>query len=350
MASSDSNPEIKIEPEVISSLKTTTRPSRAQKHHKKACPIRVMQHNSPQTPAPSTSEPSNAFKCSNCSESFEYKSSLIIHEMSHKRKTTCQVCSKKIYKENFKEHLKIHLENKSYYCDFCLLPFPTKFLLIYHLRTHVNSKLFYCNECGNGFNDKRHFKNHMLTHIDGRPFKCDLCPKDYRRKQHLEFHLIGAHQTERKLNCKICDYSTQFIREFKHHRRLIHIKKFKCNLCDREFKESIFLWRHKQAVHLKANVFKCLFCNQLFTSLNYVKRHLKNVHDEVGENYKYIDGKREEFEEVMKNRKIEIKLRKEKVPSEDGIVGMKIVLDNGKISRFNEKSVESKKIYKLNNF
>lgn len=226
-------------------------------------------------------EPSSIaiFKCSTCTQTFEFKSQQIIHEMSHKVKSTCQVCSKKIYKENMKEHMKIHLRNKSYICNFCNEKLATKFLMIFHLRSqHMKTKAYYCNVCGHGFNDSRHYKNHLLTHIDSQPFKCDLCPKGYKRKQLLEFHLIGAHQTERKLHCTICDFETINLQDLKRHRN-VHLKNFKCEVCEKEFRERRYLTLHHETVHVKERNYQCMLCDKDFFAEQYVKKHLKRAHD-----------------------------------------------------------------------
>lgn len=197
--------------------------------------------------------------------------------MSHKVKINCQVCSKRIYKENQKEHMDVHLKNKCYFCNFCNAEFASKTPLLIHLRSqHIKSKRFHCY-CGKGFNDTRHFRNHMITHIEERPFKCDLCGKKYKQKQLLEFHMIGNHQSERKLRCTFCNFMAGSFKELNKHRQ-DHLQKYQCLKCDKIFKERRHAKTHFDSTHLKLQNYQCLVCDKTMVSEKNVKFHLKSVH------------------------------------------------------------------------
>ena len=74
---------------------------------------------------------------------------------------SCSICNKKFHlKGNFKNHLKIHSEEKPFKCHYgsCLKCFPTKAQLINHAIRHYKSK---CNICNNFFVFKVEFLRHM---------------------------------------------------------------------------------------------------------------------------------------------------------------------------------------------
>ncbi|KAL7013155.1 hypothetical protein ACKWTF_015222 [Chironomus riparius] len=321
---------LKLEPKIEESISIITFPTTSPPRSPNPTHTSSKRQPIPQQIEPS---PIAIFKCSTCTQTFEFKSQQIIHEMSHKVKSTCQVCSKKIYKGNMKEHMKIHLRNKSYICNFCNEKFATKFLMIFHLRSqHIKSKAYYCNDCGRGFNDSRHYKNHLVTHIDSQPFKCDLCPKGYKRKQLLEFHLIGAHQTERKLQCTICDFETINLQELKKHRN-VHLKNFQCEVCQKEFKERRYLALHHEAVHVKERNYQCLICEKDFFAVQYVKRHLKRVHD----------GDLTKFRCLAPEKMLEKKVAENRVPEQE-IVRKSMKNIPLKIPKKNKKPAKASKV------
>lgn len=133
---------------------------------------------------------SNGFKCRHCNKIFEYKSMLIIHELTHKRKIICPVCSKKVYKANRDEHMEVHFNKKCYICDYCGLRFGAKSLILRHMSTHSKIKRFQCKQCGRGFSRNYIYQNHILTHIEAKPFKCDLCNREYTNKRNIKVCFI----------------------------------------------------------------------------------------------------------------------------------------------------------------
>lgn len=159
-----------------------TSASRPHKHHKKAVPIRLM----PLENSQSLPSPTNEFKCAHCSETFEYKSSLIIHEMSHKRMTTCGVCSKQIFMGNIDEHLKSHHETK--------------------MQPEVQPE---------------------------KLFECDLCPKVCEQKVEMAIHMVSYHQRIRRRKIVEKESKDEEARE-----------SFECLICHKIFTSLTVVQRH----------------------------------------------------------------------------------------------------------
>lgn len=44
-----------------------------------------------------------------------------------------------------------------------------------HLKVHQNQRTFICRVCNKGFNHPATLYTHIKTHDGMRPFKCDIC-------------------------------------------------------------------------------------------------------------------------------------------------------------------------------
>ncbi|MBI5377039.1 MAG: hypothetical protein HZA82_00230 [Thaumarchaeota archaeon] len=59
-------------------------------------------------------------------------------------------------------------------------------------------------------------------------------------------------------------------------------KKFKCEKCDKKFKQQEELMQHEQVIHGKDLQYDCKECNQFFSSMEQMRTHLQRYHSYRG--------------------------------------------------------------------
>lgn len=251
------------------------------------------------------------FQCEKCTKSFLRKGDLSRHcrtnsckRMTHLPKVSifqCYICSKEL--KSFyllrRHMLLFHLRNhsKRYSCDECPKKYTSMEHLRYHKRAiHRNERPFACSLCSKTFHDKAYLAKHCLIHSKEKPFVCEICSKAFSHKSNLTRHKV-CHVGERKFECDVCfkkfmfqailnthklthvaiEFSCSecpkvFISrhgltrhvKFKHNEP--HLKPFKCELCEKSFKENTTLKSHFRAVHLQLKPFECVRCKWKFSS------------------------------------------------------------------------------------
>ena len=107
-------------------------------------------------------------KCDDCSASFETKSRLFRHQISHS-------------------------EVKPFMCDVCLMSFTANYILKRHMMIHSGVKPFMCHVCLMSFTENQHVKRHMMIHTGEKPYKCGSCSYKCSRKDYLDKHRRSMH-------------------------------------------------------------------------------------------------------------------------------------------------------------
>lgn len=139
-------------------------------------------------------------KCSICPQSFEYKSSLIVHELQHKKPNDkkelkkffrckhCDFLTELI--EDIKKHSLNHKSNKNklkkyFKCKHCKFMTEFKGAISRHVKIH--QKNIRCCHCDSIFNDDKSYQEHnKKVHSD--QFSCSLCGENYNTKLDLKRH------------------------------------------------------------------------------------------------------------------------------------------------------------------
>ncbi|PIO40509.1 hypothetical protein AB205_0042910 [Aquarana catesbeiana] len=88
------------------------------------------------------------FSCPECGESFSSKSSLTVHQRSHRGSRS---------------------EGNSYSCPECEKSFAQKADLARHVRSHTGEKPYSCPECGKCFSQKANLARHQKSHTRDKP-------------------------------------------------------------------------------------------------------------------------------------------------------------------------------------
>lgn len=191
----------------------------------------------------------NSFKCNQCPYIGRSMKNLHAHNYFHEKKFACEICGKKYLK-------RLYLERHQF---------------IYHFKTCKNSSSskLSCNECGKKFKHSSYLKQHQKFIHSGVKHQCDYCLKKFNGKGNLVNHIFDHIE---KVPCKICKKGFSKFRLIAHY-RLQHLTeaRFKCDLCDRKFKQKKKLKRHIVDVH-RYGKFTCA-CRQKFITLDELFNH-----------------------------------------------------------------------------
>lgn len=182
------------------------------------------------------------------------------HNMA-KNLCECQYCGIFISGRDYTRH--IHLHEKPFTCDICLMQFQSKQNLRRHIEgIHINpserrkvimtkkemiaiKKKFKCNLCGKGFNEKPKLDKHLLSKEYG--FSCNICCKSFkfscRLESHKLSHLLSATNSN-NFKCDLCGQCFADEYQFNQH-KLIKEYNFNCDLCCKSFQFNYRLQKHK---------------------------------------------------------------------------------------------------------
>ena len=131
------------------------------------------------------SQPNNtSYSCDKCDKSFACPGSLPRHKKSahsDRKPFVCSICGKSFLRmDSLQFHSAVHSNVKRYSCRFCDLEFKTKHGCRLHIKTKHENK----------FPSKTSLKSHeaLNTGINIKLFKCNKCDKFFREKRLLENH------------------------------------------------------------------------------------------------------------------------------------------------------------------
>ncbi|XP_072769442.1 uncharacterized protein [Nerophis lumbriciformis] len=190
------------------------------------------------------------FKCSQCDETFDRKTTLKRHMMIHTGGKTirCSVCGKTFIRQaHLISHMRTHTGEKPFACSVCGERFSLKGNLIRHNRTHTGEKPFSCSVCNTRFSVRPALIQHMRTHTGEKPFQCSFCGEKFSQRGHLIGH-TRTHTGEKPFSCLVCGKRFSIKGTLKVHTRT-HTgeKPFSCNVCEKKFSYKHQLNKHNCA-------------------------------------------------------------------------------------------------------
>lgn len=190
----------------------------------------------------------------------------------------CKFCTKFIFKEDYKDHLR--QKHKPIRCGICEKLYFNAVSLRVHSKTHGALK-YSCDICKGEFTKKEVLKRHIVTvHLRQVPrSECELCGKVLATSA-LRAHMNQVHKAIRGYRCAVCKKKFYNLQHLRLHLATVHLKQrnFTCSICDRKFSRSGALVRHLNTVHEVERKYKCEKCQRTFTQITSLQRHVK-IHE-----------------------------------------------------------------------
>ncbi|XP_062935566.1 zinc finger protein 717-like [Cynocephalus volans] len=215
------------------------------------------------------------YKCNGCRKIFNKKSSFRMHQSTHTGKThyDCKECGKAFkQKSKLSRHQRIHTCEKPSECKECGKAFKLKSHLRKHQRIHTGEKPYECKECGKAFKRKSHLSMHQRIHTGEKPYECKECGKAFKLKSHLSKHK-RTHTGEKPYECKECGKAFNQKSNLSMHQS-IHTdeKPYECKECGKAFNQKSNLSMH-QRIHTDEKPYECKECGKAFNRKSNLSRH-----------------------------------------------------------------------------
>ena len=166
----------------------------------------------------------------------------------------CDICTK-TYRNvsSLKRHMKIHgNENDHVKCKRCLKTFTRADSIVRHMKSnHSQSKgVLLCPHCGTEFKTRNSLSNHIrYKHRESAGEKCEQCQKTFRDSCDLQKHKRAIHDKP--------DLSKNNVRSRKKSNKSGN--SVRCSDCDKTFKNRTCMKRHQGKIHNLQNnqTYKC---------------------------------------------------------------------------------------------
>eukprot|EP00088_Acartia_fossae_P000704 TRINITY_DN10282_c0_g2_i5.p1 TRINITY_DN10282_c0_g2~~TRINITY_DN10282_c0_g2_i5.p1 ORF type:complete len:203 (+),score=20.00 TRINITY_DN10282_c0_g2_i5:91-609(+) len=135
-----------------------------------------------------------------------------------------------------------------------------------------------CDICGQQFKQKFSLVRHTQLMHEGTPQDCPQCGKTLRNNFALADHIRLSHN--RGGVCNVCGIQvTDLKRHMKNNHVPKHLKRYKCDDCDKRFNYTALLQKHRMNVHLKLRPYKCRYgCEFAYNDSSNRNQHEKKKH------------------------------------------------------------------------
>merc|ERR1712029_428838 len=179
----------------------------------------------------------------------------------------------------------VHENEGGFLCPQC----PKSYLEDRHLQTHIRTvhmgvKDFMCDKCDQVFAHISSLRDHVRRVHEGLQFPCESCDMKFNRHRALRSHVAKIHlKNADSRQCEACGKVCSNKRMLDNHVEMEHaeVKKYKCQNCQRHFKDSYCLRKHQEKVCgtvAEDACFKCTVCVLTFVTEEACRRHERRTH------------------------------------------------------------------------
>ncbi|XP_061749176.1 gastrula zinc finger protein XlCGF57.1-like isoform X5 [Nerophis ophidion] len=139
---------------------------------------------------------------------------------------------------------------------------------------HADKKHFKCSQCDKTFGERWILKRHIRVHTVGKPFFCSVCSKSFKVEEYLIIHM-RTHTGEKPFICSICGRRFSLKSSLmKHTRTHTGEKPFSCSICGKTFAAKGHLTAHTRT-HTGEKPYSCSVCNTSFSDCSALGRHTR---------------------------------------------------------------------------
>ena len=219
----------------------------------------------------------------------------------------CDKCDHKTFnKYSLESHIKImHTQKQEYICDQC--DFVTNYangIKRHVMAVHMNISAFQCHLCPKALKDSRSLKRHLVCKhqmvlseaemgqvlkdinrvVAIKPVepKCDKCDRKCDTEEELNSHTKICYadiKREVEFKCNKCDTIWHAPEALHFHLYNTHkVGDDVCDICGQIVKNTHYLKKHKQSVHMQIKEWPCDQCGKLYSSKESMKRHIEVTH------------------------------------------------------------------------
>ena len=133
-------------------------------------------------------------------------------------KIKCGMCEKIIGKKHMRSHVSaVHLKLKPYQCDKCPTKFSSKGSLNVHMVIHSDERNLKCPDCDKTFKTNAFLKRHSLIHLEVKPYFCDECGKSFADPSYFKCHKKEQHSGPFPFKCSSCEKSFRIQKSLRLH-------------------------------------------------------------------------------------------------------------------------------------
>ncbi|XP_048003106.1 zinc finger protein 254-like [Leguminivora glycinivorella] len=199
-------------------------------------------------------------------------------------KTECDLKGKNVNKgkrKRVKKEKEEIVKNKKFESDYSVkIVFLTKEEQLAEVaarqetKNYIDSR-FKCPECYKGFGMKDAFENHMQRHnASFGPHVCEICgvrfASNRRRTQHQSMHQL-------KMICTICDFVSRTRSQAMLHHGMHSGRTYECPHCGKSYQKTTTYFNHIRVFHPGLNS-TCEECGEVFNGVYGLKQHKKRMH------------------------------------------------------------------------